>query len=111
MNKDQKVIEDFGDEWTDFTYENKTIGQVELVKNFNQYFSIFPWKDISDQAEGFDMGCGSGRWAQFVAPKVNLLNCIEPSKALDVAKVNLKKLDNISFYQIELTPNFSNDLQ
>ena len=38
MNKDQKVIEDFGDEWTDFTYENKTIGQVELVKNFNQYF-------------------------------------------------------------------------
>lgn len=99
MNKDQKVIEDFGDEWTDFTYENKTIGQVELVKNFNQYFSIFPWKDISDQAEGFDMGCGSGRWAQFVAPKVNLLNCIEPSKALDVAKVNLKKLDNISFYR------------
>ena len=99
MNKDQKDIEDFGDEWTDFTYENKTIGQVELVKNFNQYFSIFPWKDISDQAEGFDMGCGSGRWAQFVAPKVNLLNCIEPSKALDVAKVNLKKLDNISFYR------------
>ena len=99
MNKDQKVIEDFGDEWTDFTYENKTIGQVELVKNFNQYFSIFPWNKINKDSIGFDMGCGSGRWAQFVAPKVNLLNCIEPSKALDVAKVNLKKLDNISFYR------------
>ena len=99
MNKDQKVIEDFGDEWTDFSYESKTIDQAELEKNFYQYFSIFPWKDIPDQAEGFDMGCGSGRWAQFVAPKVYSLNCIEPSKALDVAKVNLQKLDNIFFYR------------
>lgn len=99
MNKDQKVIEDFGDEWTDFSYESKIIDQTELEKNFYQYFAIFPWKDIPDQAEGFDMGCGSGRWAQFVAPKVHLLNCIEPSKALDIAKVNLQKLDNISFYR------------
>ena len=44
------------------------------------------------------MGCGSGRWAQFVAPKVHALNCIEPSKAIDVAKVNLQKLDNVSFF-------------
>jgi SAM-dependent methyltransferase len=98
MNKDQKVIEDFGDEWTDFTYESKTIDQTELEKNFFQYFSIFPWKNIPNDAEGFDMGCGSGRWAQFVAPKVHSLNCIEPSKALDIAKVNLQKLDNISFF-------------
>ena len=98
MNKDQKVIKDFGDEWTDFTYESKTIDQTELEKNFFQYFSIFPWKNIPNDAEGFDMGCGSGRWAQFVAPKVHSLNCIEPSKALDVAKVNLQKLDNISFF-------------
>ena len=99
MNKDQKVIEDFGDEWTDFTYESKTIDQAELKKNFLQYFSIFPWNNIPNDAEGFDMGCGSGRWAQFVAPKVHSLNCIEPSKALDIAKVNLQKLDNISFYR------------
>jgi SAM-dependent methyltransferase len=98
MNKDQKVIEDFGDEWTDFTYESKTIDQTELEKNFLQYFSIFPWKNILNDAEGFDMGCGSGRWAQFVAPRVHSLNCIEPSKALDIAKVNLQKLDNISFF-------------
>jgi 2-polyprenyl-3-methyl-5-hydroxy-6-metoxy-1,4-benzoquinol methylase len=98
MNKDQKVIEDFGDEWADFTYESKTIHQAELEKNFLQYFSIFPWKNIPNNAEGFDMGCGSGRWAQFVAPKVHALNCIEPSKAIDVAKVNLQKLDNVSFF-------------
>lgn len=98
MNKDSKVIEDFGEEWANFTYENKKINLAEVEKNFFQYFSIFPWSKISEKAEGFDMGCGSGRWAQFVAPKVHKLNCIEPSKAMDVAKVNLQKFDNVSFY-------------
>ena len=98
MNKDNKVIEDFGEEWVDFTYENKKIDLAEVEKNFFQYFSIFPWSKISEKAEGFDMGCGSGRWAQFVAPKVHKLNCIEPSKAIDVAKVNLQEFKNVSFY-------------
>ena len=66
MNKNQKVIEDFGDELADFTYETKTIHLAELENNFLQYFSIFTWKNILNDAEGFDMGCGSGRWAQFV---------------------------------------------
>lgn len=28
---------------------------------------------------GFDLGCGSGRWAFFVAPKVAKLHCIDRS--------------------------------
>ena len=32
------------------------------------------------------MGCGSGRWASLVAPRVGHLNCIDPSSAIDVAK-------------------------
>lgn len=106
MNKDQKVIEDFGDEWSDFTYEKKNINDEELKKNFLQYFSIFPWSKIPENAEGFDMGCGSGRWAQFVAPQVSNLNCIDPSKAIDIAKLNLKDLDNVTFYN-ETTDNCS----
>ena len=44
------------------------------------------------------MGCGSGRWARFVAPKVGQLNCIDPSQqALDVAKQNLREFDNCTF--------------
>ena len=39
---------------------------------------------------GFDMGCGSGRWAKLIANKVKLLNCIDPSAvALEQAKINL----------------------
>ena len=35
----------------------------------NTYFKLFPFSQINDSHEGFDMGCGSGRWAKFIAPK------------------------------------------
>ena len=83
-NKDEKVIEEFGDEWTKFDYE--ALDEQKLEENFWQYFAIFPWDKLPKDAIGFDMGCGSGRWAKFVASKVHTLNCIEPSNAIDVAK-------------------------
>ena len=70
-NKDERVIEEFGDEWKKFNYSN--LNNSKLKENFEQYFSIFPWQTISKDSIGFDMGCGTGRWAQFVAPKVKLL--------------------------------------
>jgi ubiquinone/menaquinone biosynthesis C-methylase UbiE len=52
---------------------------------------------MTPQSEGFDIGCGSGRWARFVAPKVKKLNCIDPSSAINVAQETLSDFDNISF--------------
>ena len=46
------------------------------------------------------MGCGSGRWAQFVAPRVKQLICIDPSEAINVAKKNLDKFDKEKKYII-----------
>ena len=68
INKDEKVIKEFGEEWT--KYDNTNLDKEKLFESFQQYFDIFPWALISQESEGFDMGCGSGRWAQFVAPKV-----------------------------------------
>ena len=85
-NKDEKVIKEFGDEWTKFDYE--TLDEKKLEENFWQYFNIFPWDKLPQDAVGFDMGCGSGRWAKFVAPKVHKLNCVEPSNAINIAKNN-----------------------
>ena len=96
-NKDKKVIEDFGDEWTKFDYV--ALDEEKLEENFHQYFDIFPWDILPKDAIGFDMGCGSGRWAKFVAPKVNTLNCIEPSNAINVAKNNLRSHKNVKFYR------------
>tara|TARA_Y100001970_G_scaffold283368_1_gene398294 strand:+ start:72 stop:899 length:828 start_codon:yes stop_codon:yes gene_type:complete len=91
---DKKVIKDFGSEWV--SYSQGDIPK-ELEKIFNNYFSLFPWDKINKDSVGFDLGCGSGRWAKFVSPKVKELYCIEPSNAIDVAKLNLEDNKNCNF--------------
>jgi ubiquinone/menaquinone biosynthesis C-methylase UbiE len=96
-NIDKKTVEDFGEEWN--KYNQSSIHDEELKKLWNQYFDIFSFEELSNDSEGFDMGCGSGRWAKFVANKVHLLNCIDPSeKALNVAKRNLSNFSNIRYF-------------
>ena len=91
-NIDNKVVSDFGKEWKAFNHQD--MDKSLLFSAFDAYFHIFPLNDLSN-SEGFDMGCGSGRWAKFVAPNVKKLNCIEPSQAaLDQAKKNLAEYDN-----------------
>lgn len=95
-NVDVKVVEDFGKEWEAF--DQKLLKEQDLQFAFNQYFGIFPFEKINSNSEGFDMGCGSGRWAKLVAPKVGKLNCIDPSSvALQQAKSNLKIFNNCNF--------------
>lgn len=96
-NLEKKVIEGFGEEWNKF--DQSTIKIEELKKAFDQYFNIFPKSFLNKNNEGFDMGCGSGRWAKLVAPDVKNLNCIDPSyKAIEVAKKNLNENSNVIFY-------------
>ena len=99
-NIDKKTVESFGDEWIRF--DQSKINSKESFRIFKNYFSIFPWNKLPKSAVGFDMGCGSGRWAKFVAPKVGILHCIDPSKAIKVAKKNLKNFNNIKFHQKSL---------
>ena len=92
---DKNVIMDFGSEWT--SYPQEKVPKDELQKIFDTYFKIFPWDKIDNSSVGFDLGCGSGRWAKFILPKVKELYCIEPSKAINVAKKNLSNHNNCKF--------------
>ena len=96
-NIDEKTVVSFGQEWTRFS--QAALSDFESEQIFQQYFSIFPWVSLPDTAEGFDMGCGTGRWARHVAKKVHILNCIDPSQALEVARENLKDQKNVRFYR------------
>lgn len=96
-NVDIKTVLDFGREWD--SYDQSSIALDELRIHFNQYFSPFPWDAINPQSCGFDLGCGSGRWAQFVAPMVGRLHCIDASSvALEVARKKLRHLSNVEFH-------------
>lgn len=88
MNRDEAVVDGFGDEWSRF--DQSPMSAEELRAMFEQYFGIFPWSELPEGANGFDMGCGSGRWAKLVAPRVGRLVCVDASPAaLAVAKRNL----------------------
>lgn len=96
-NIDRNVVRGFGDEWSRF--DQSALSKTELEQMFDNYFNIFPWERFSADAVGFDLGCGSGRWAAFVAPRVGKLHLIDPSpEALEVAKRNLANAGNCHFH-------------
>ena len=91
------TVKGFGDEWNRF--DQSQLPEIEHKEIFDQYFSIFPWHLLPENAIGFDVGCGSGRWAKLVAPKVGRLHCVDPSNALNVARKNLSEFNNCEFHK------------
>lgn len=103
LNLDKATVNSFGDEWSRF--DQTDMPHKEAQRHFEAYFSVFPWNKINQSSEGFDMGCGTGRWARFVAPHCGLLNCIDPSSALAVARQFLALQNNIRFHQASVSNN------
>jgi len=96
-NLDAETVNSFGAEWARF--DQSAAPEKELLKYFDEYFCIFPWSQLPADAAGFDMGCGSGRWANFVAPRVGKLHCIDPSsQALEVARQKLAGHANVELH-------------
>ena len=96
-NIDKKVVQEFGNEWTEYNQSN--LSEDELNSIFFEYFQIFPWENLPTNPIGFDLGCGSGRWAKCVSPRVGHLHCIDPSDAITVAEKNLENSQNCTFHQ------------
>jgi len=97
VNKDSRVVDGFGDEWTRFPQD--ALDDEERQRIYNDYFKIFPWEQLPREAVGADIGCGSGRWALVVAPRVAHLHVVDASvEALGVARKNLARQPNVSFH-------------
>ena len=97
-NRDDRVIDGFGDEWTRF--DQRGMSATEKAKVFREYFAVFPWESLPPSGgEGADIGCGSGRWAEMVAPRVATLHLVDASAdALQVARTNLAGATNARFH-------------
>eukprot|EP01030_Chromulinospumella_sphaerica_P020268 gene20268-20179_t len=96
-NIDPEVVSDFGAEWSRF--DQAGMGEVETQALFDRYFAIFPWETLPKEPVGFDLGCGSGRWARLAARRVGTLHCIDPAEAaLAVAREKLKDQPNAVFH-------------
>lgn len=99
-NLDKKTVDGFGDEWTRF--DQSTVPEEESRSLFESYFAVFPWQDLPANAVGFDAGCGTGRWAKWVAPRVGHLHCIDPSEAIEVASKHLAGIANVSLHKASI---------
>ena len=96
-NIDPATVEGFGEEWSAF--DQTAMSADEHRALFDRYFGIFPFDALPPDAEGFDLGCGSGRWACLVAPQVGTLHCIDPAPAaLVVARRRLAGVPNVRFH-------------
>lgn len=91
-NLDQKTVDAFGDEWGNFS----KFSEDEIKKVGHDYFKIIPndvWRNIKS---ALDVGCGSGRWTQYVAKHVERVYSVDPSSAVFVAARNCQGLPNVT---------------
>lgn len=96
-NLDEQTVAGFGLEWSAF--DQSTVSRQEQRAAFEDYFFLFPWKNLSIHSVGADIGCGSGRWARFASERVGRLLLCDPSEAaLAVARKNLQGKENLGFH-------------
>jgi ubiquinone/menaquinone biosynthesis C-methylase UbiE len=96
-NLDPATVAGFDEEWSRF--DQRAVPDEERARTWEQYFAVFRWDALRNQAVGFDPGCGSGRWASLVAPRVGALHCVDTSpRALKVARAALRGNDNCAFH-------------
>jgi SAM-dependent methyltransferase len=97
-NLDRHTAEGFDRIWRLYGEDGATAEAANRDEAFSRYFSIFPTERLAG-AEGFDLGCGNGRIARSVAPRVGLLHCIDPSSAgLNAARAATRGLGNVRFH-------------
>lgn len=96
-NIDRNTVKGFGEEWAAF--DQSALDGAEYAALFDAYFHLFPFDNLPRNSVGFDLGCGSGRWAAGVAGRVGLLHCIDPAEqALAVARRRLSGTTNVRFH-------------
>ena len=95
-NSDAPTVRAFDQKWG--TRWSGSSDPAQYERTFNDFFSLFPIDELSE-AEGFDLGCGVGRHAEFIAPRVGRLHCIDPSpNALAEARRALASSSNVEFH-------------
>ena len=90
-NSDQDTVNSFGDEWEKFS----NFSTEEINKIGDEYFDIVDDAILNKESIVLDMGCGSGRWSKYVAPKVKFVEAIDPSDAIVSATGLLNENKNV----------------
>ena len=94
-NIDWATVDAFGEEWTRFP----TFDEGELSVTGDQYFDIVGTEMLVTDSQVLDVGCGSGRWARYLAMRAGFIEAVDPSNAVFPAQVFLADLKNVRVTQ------------
>lgn len=90
-NIDEKVVEEFGEEWLKF----HEFSDEMISKSVGEYFDIINEKIINKNTYAIDIGCGSGRWTKVMAARAGFIEAVDPSNAIFAADRLLKNVENV----------------
>lgn len=93
VNLDLKTVESFGEEWTRFN--DFTASEISSIGD--DYFDLATM--LNSTMVALDVGCGSGRWVQYLHSKLKFIEAIDPSQAVFVAASRLQELANVRVTQ------------
>ena len=94
-NTDRRTIEAFGHEWRRFS----EFTDAEIRKGGEEYFGDLVTEEMLRGARVLDVGCGSGRWARYLAGFASCVDAVDPSEAALVAARNTASLKNVRVVQ------------
>jgi 2-polyprenyl-3-methyl-5-hydroxy-6-metoxy-1,4-benzoquinol methylase len=90
-NIDEKVVEEFGEEWLKF----HEFSDEMISKSVGEYFDIINEVVLNKNSYAIDIGCGSGRWTKVMAARAGFIEAVDPSNAIFAADRLLKNIDNV----------------
>lgn len=89
-NIDAGVVRSFGEEWKQF----HSFSEDEINRLGGMYFDILE-PHLTPEMHVLDVGCGTGRWSKYLAPKVASVTAVDPGEAVLAADEVLGKLSNV----------------
>jgi ubiquinone/menaquinone biosynthesis C-methylase UbiE len=94
-NIDWETVDSFGEEWKKF----KSFTEAEIQRIGDDYFDLMDKHIVNKNTMALDVGCGSGRWARYLAPHVKFIEAVDPSAAVLSATAHLKDKENVRVSQ------------
>jgi len=106
-NTDEKVIQEFGEEWSKFSkFTDKSINDIA-----REYFDILDERIVNQNTYAIDIGCGTGRWTKYLASRAGFVEAVDPSDAIFVADRLLNDVKNVRLSQASVdTLPFPDDI-
>jgi SAM-dependent methyltransferase len=98
-NIDWDTVSSFGEEWSKFDQFTEN----EIEKIGDEYFDLLRDDMVSSSSTvALDVGCGTGRWSQYLSQKVARIEAIDPSEAVFSARKALASRPNVRVSQADV---------